>query len=114
MDRIDHYPNRTLTLLPGDTITATYIQPQGSPFTPQTLKRLFGWKNNTRYVGRVRKEQPTRSNPEATTVVDFYDDKGKRQCTHVAYNVELQIVKGELRDVQYQPNPQPQLFDDEP
>lgn len=28
----------------------------------------------------------------------------KHQCTHIAYNVELKIVKGELYDVHYTPN----------
>lgn len=115
MNRRDHYPQRTLTLLPGDMITATYIQPTNSPFTAQTLKRLFGWKNNARYVGHIRRDAPTRGkSPDLTTVADFYDEKGKFQSTHVVYNVELMIAKGELREVQYRPNPQPQLFDDEP
>lgn len=115
MNSHEHYPQRTLTLLPGDEIRATYKQPKGSPFSANTLKRLFGWKNEQRYIGRVRHIRKGEDITESSFVVDFFDvEKGKRQGTHVVYNIELMIAKGELREVQYQPNPQAQLFDDEP
>lgn len=116
MDIKEHYPDRTVTLLPGDEIRVTYKQPKGSPFSANTLKRLFGWKNEQRYIGRVREEAPRRGVcPEGRLVVDLYkdDERGKFQCTHVVYNIELDIAKGVLTDLRYKPNPSPSLFDDE-
>lgn len=116
MDIKEHYPQRTVTLRPGDTIWATYKQPKGSPFSANTLKRLFGWINGQRYIGRVREKALNRVEcPEGRLVVDFYknDERGKYQCTHVVYNVELKLAKGELYDLHYKPNPSPSLFDDE-
>lgn len=114
MDIKEHYPDRTVTLLPGDEIRVTYKQPKGSPFSANTLKRLFGWKNEQRYIGRVREEAPRRGVcPEGRLVVDLYkdDERGKFQCTHVVYNIELDIAKGVLTDLRYKPNPSPSLFD---
>lgn len=114
MTVVEHFPDRTVTLLPGDEIRATYKQPKGSPFSANTLKRLFGWKNDQRYIGRVRHIRKGEDITESSYVVDFFDvEKGKRQSTHVVYNVELQIAKGELTDLRYIPNPSPSLFDDE-
>lgn len=116
MDVREHYPHRTVTLLPGDTIWATYKKPKDDPFSPTTLKRLFGWINGQRYIGRVREEAPRRGVcPEGRLVVDLYkdDERGKFQCTHVVYNIELDIAKGVLTDLHYKPNPSPSLFDDE-
>lgn len=118
MNNKEHYPQRTVTLLPGDTIWATYKQPKESTFSPNTLKRLFGWVNGQRYIGRVRRVASTQATAtdENTLVVDLYEGekRGKYQCTHVVYNIELQIAKGELVDLRYQPNPHLTLFDDEP
>lgn len=114
MIKSEHYPHRTVTLRPGDTIWVTYLKPKNNPFSATTLKRLFGWINEQRYIGRVREEAPRRGVcPDERLVVDFYkaDERGKFQCTHVAYNIELMIVKGELRDLHYKPNPSPSLFD---
>ncbi len=116
MNTKEHYPGRTVTFLPGDTIWATYIKPKDDPFSPTTLKRLFGWTNGQRYIGRVREEAPRRGVcPEGRLVVDLYkdDERGKFQCTHVVYNIELDIAKGVLTDLRYKPNPSPSLFDDE-
>lgn len=45
--------------------------------------------------------------------MDFYDDKkGKFLFTHLVYNVEHKLAKGELYDYRYKPNPQPRLFDE--
>lgn len=115
MNKFEHYPQRTVTLRPGDEIRATYKQPKGSPFSPNILKRLFGWINGQRYVGNVREEAPRRGVcPDGRLVVDFYKDdkRGKHQCTHIVYNVELMIAKGELSDTTHIPNPSPSLFDD--
>lgn len=116
MNSKEHYPQRNVTLLPGDTIWATYKQPKGSQFNANTLKRLFGWKNGQRYIGRVRRVQPRDNMPGSTLVVDFYnsDERGKYQCSHAVYNIELKLVKGELTDLHYKQNPQPLLFEDEP
>lgn len=117
MNHNEHYPRRTVTLFPGDTIWATYQKPKDSTFAAATLKRLFGWENGQRYIGRVR-QQPPRSGegPEGRLVVDVYkaDERGKYQATHFVYNIELKIAKGELTDLRYKPNPSPSLFDDEP
>lgn len=116
MDINEHYPHRTVTLLPGDTIWATYKQPKESTFSPTTLKRLFGWVSGQRYIGRVRRAAPTQGNPdENTLVVDLYEGekRGRYQCTHFVYNIELQIAKGELTGLRYTPNPYLTLFDDE-
>lgn len=115
MNEREHYPQRKVTLLPGDTIWATYKQNPNAPvrIAPATLKRLYGWKEGQRYIGKVREEPPTNSTPEGRVVVDFYDDKkGKFQCTHLVYNVEHKLAKGELYDLRYIPNPQPRLFDE--
>lgn len=115
MNEREHYPQRKVTLLPGDTIWATYKQDSNAPvrIAPATLKRLYGWKEGKRYIGKVREEPPTNSNPEGRVVVDFYDYKtGKHQCTHLVYNVEHKLAKGELYDLRYIPNPQPRLFDE--
>ncbi len=114
MNRFEHYPDRTVTLLPGDEIRATYRQPKGDPFSAKTLKRLFGWTNGQRYIGRVRHTRKGEGFTDSSLVVDFFDTKtNKRECTHVVYNVELQLAKGELYDLHYTPNPSPSLFDDE-
>lgn len=113
MSKIEHYPDRTVTLLPGDEIRATYKQPKGDPFSAKTLKRLFGWTNGKRYIGRVRHTRKGEDITDSSFVVDFFDEKtGKRECTHIAYNVEVNITKGELYDVRYTPNPSPSLFPD--
>lgn len=113
MNEREHYPQRNVTLLPGDTIEATYIKPKNDPFNAATLKRLFGWKDGQRYIGRVRSEVENRIGKVSRLVVDFFDkEKGKHQSTHYAYNVELQLAKGELCDLCYTPNPQPRLFDE--
>lgn len=115
MNESEHYPRRNVTLLPGDTIEATYIKPKNSPFNPATLKRLFGWKDGQRYKGIIRKSAKNVMGEGSRLLVDFIDlEKRKHQCTHVVYNVELLIAKGELQEVTYQPNPQPELFNDEP
>lgn len=116
MDIKEHYPQRTVTLRPGDTIWATYKRPKESQFSAKTLKRLFGWIGDQRYIGRVRRDAPRRGeSPEGRLVVDLYknDERGKYQCTHFVYNIELQIAKGELTDLHYKPNTTHSLFDDE-
>lgn len=112
MAHFEHYPQRTVTLSPGDEIRATYRQLRGV-FNPSTLKRLFGWKEAMQYKGRVRHIRKGEDVTDNSFVVDFYDLKtGKHQCTHIAYNVELMIEKGELYDVTHTPNPSPSLFDE--
>lgn len=112
MDINEHYPHRTVTLLPGDTIWATYNKK--SSYNEKTLKRLTGWENGQRYIGRVRRRLTEDKDPVGALVVDFYDnEKGKYQCTHVVYNIELYIVDGRLRELHHRPNPSPSLFDDE-
>ncbi len=113
---VEHFPNRTVTLLPGDEIRATYRQHPNNPvrIAPTTLKRLYGWKEGMRYIGRVRHKRKGEDITDSSFVVDFFDTKtNKRECTHVVYNVELQLAKGELYDLHYTPNPSPSLFDDE-
>lgn len=115
MAHFEHYPQRTVTLLPGDEIRATYRQLPNAPvrIAPATLKRLFGWKEAMQYKGRVRHIRKGEDITDNSFVVDFYDLKtGKHQCTHIAYNVELMIAKGELYDVTHTPNPSPSLFDE--
>ncbi len=113
MNNNEHFPHRTVTLLPGDTIWATYRK-NHSMYNEKTLKRLTGWKNGQRYIGRVRRRLVEGKDPVQALVVDLYDnDKGKYQCTHVVYNIELYIVDGRLRDLHHRPNPTPSLFDDE-
>lgn len=116
MSIVEHYPRRTVTLRPGDEIRATYRQLPDAPvrIAPATLKRLYGWKEGMQYKGRVRHIRKGEDLTESSFVVDFFDVKtGKHQCTHVVYNIELQIAKGELTDLHYKPNPSPSLFDDE-
>lgn len=116
MIKFEHYPQRTVTLRPGDEIRATYRQLPDAPvrISPATLKRLYGWKEGMQYKGSVRHVRKDEGEPDGSLVVDFHDAKtGKHQCTHVVYNVELMAAKGELYDVSYIPNPSPSLFDDE-
>ncbi len=113
MAHFEHYPQRTVTLSQGDEIRATYRQLRGA-FNPSTLKRLFGWKEAMQYKGRVRHTRKGEGFTDSSLVVDFFDTKtNKRECTHVVYNVELQLAKSELYDLHYTPNPSPSLFDDE-
>lgn len=106
MDIHEHYPQRTVTINPGDIILATYQKPAGSPFNASTLKRLFGWVNGWCYIGRARRDG------EGKIVVDFYKEGARPlECTHAGYNVEVEIAKGALTDLRHRPNPSPSLFD---
>ena len=111
----EHYPQRTVTLHLGDEIRATYRQRPNAPvrIVPATLKRLSGWTEGMRYKGVVRHVRKGEILADYSFVVDFFDEKtGKHQCTHIAYNVEAFIAKGELYDITYTPNPSPSLFPD--
>lgn len=111
MNKSEHYPQRSITLLPGDEIKVTYRQ-RPVVFNSSTLKRLCGWTEGMRYKGCVRQQRKGECVTDGTIVVEFYDIKtGKRQCTHPVYNIELMAVKGELYDLQYTPNPSPSLFE---
>ena len=111
MNKSEHYPHRTLTLHLGDEIRATYTQIPKGVFNPSTLKRLSGWTEGMQYNGVVRHAR--KGETDDSFVVDFFDSKtGKRHCTHVLYNVELMIAKGELYDVIHTPNSNPSLFGD--
>lgn len=113
-NKFEHYPQRSITLLPGDEIRATYRQIPKGAFNPSTLKHLFGWTEGMRYKGCVRQQRKGECVTDGTIVVEFYDIKtGKRQCTHPVYNIELMAVKGELYDFQYTPNPSPSLFENQ-
>lgn len=112
MIKFEHYPQRTVTLLPGDEIKVTYRQ-RPVVFNPSTLKRLCGWTEGMRYKGCVRHQRKGECVTDGSIVVDFYDIKtGKQQCTHAVYNIELMVVKGELYNLRYIPNPNPSLFGD--
>lgn len=113
MNKHEHYPSRTLTLLPGDEVKVTYTQIPKGIFNPRTLKRLSGWTEGMQYKGVVRHKRKGEDLTDYSFVVDFFDLKtGKRHCTHILYNVELMITKGELYDVTHIPNPSPSLFTD--
>ncbi len=114
MNKFEHYPQRNITLHPGDEIRVTYRQLPNAPvrIAPSTLKRLFGWTEGMVYRGHVRHAKKEDC-VDASFVVDFFDTKtNKRQSTHILYNVELKIAKGELYDVTCIPNPSPSLFED--
>lgn len=108
----EHYPYRTVTLLPGDSINVEYTQLPAGIFNSSTLKRLFGWTEGMQYTGLVRYQRKGEGVTANSLVVEFLDSKTNRhQCTHPVYNIELMIKKGELFNLQYFPNPNPSLFD---